>query len=71
MGQTTDQIENVIDETREELKTNLEELETRMKAVTDWRGQFRKHPGSLVVAALVGGALLASMLGTRSVSHQD
>jgi len=71
MGQTTDQIEDVIDQTRENLKTNLEELETRVKAVTDWRSQFRKRPGSMVVAALVGGALLSSMLGKGSLFRQD
>ena len=71
MGQTTDQIENVIDQTRENLKTNLEELETRVKAVTDWRSQFRKHPGSMLVAALVGGVLLSSMLGKGSLFRQD
>jgi hypothetical protein len=65
MGQTTDQIENDIDQTREDLKSNLEELETRAKAVTDWRSHFRKHPGPMVIAALVGGVLLSSVLGKR------
>jgi hypothetical protein len=66
MGQTTDQIENDIDQTREELKANFEELETRVKAVADWRSHFRKHPGSMVIAALVGGVLVSSVLGKRS-----
>jgi hypothetical protein len=71
MGQTTDQIENVIDQTREDLKSNLEELETRVKAVADWRSQFRKHPGSMIAVALVGGVLLSSMLGKRSPFRED
>jgi len=66
MGQTSDQIVNDIDQTREDLKSNLEELEIRMKAVTDWRSHFRKRPGPMVIAALVGGALVSSMLGKRS-----
>jgi hypothetical protein len=45
MGEASDQIATHIDQTREVLRFNLEELETRMKAVTDWRGHFRKHPG--------------------------
>jgi hypothetical protein len=65
MGQTTDQIATDILQKRADLKSNLEELESRMKAVTDWREQFRRRPGALTVAALVGGALLASMLGKR------
>jgi hypothetical protein len=62
MGQTTDQIETDIDRTREELRSNLEELETRAKAVADWRSQFENHPGAMIVAALVGGALLSSLM---------
>jgi Protein of unknown function (DUF3618) len=70
MGKTTDEIATDIDQTRADLKANLEELETRMKAVTDWRSHFRKHPGSMVVAALVGGVLLSSMIGKRSPSRE-
>jgi hypothetical protein len=65
MGKTADQIVSDIDLTREELKSNLEELETRMKSVTDWRTQFERHPGKMAAAALVGGVLLSMMLGKR------
>ena len=65
MGEATDQIAGVIDRTREDLKSNLEELETRVKEVTDWRSHFRKSPGSMVAAALVGGALLSALIGRR------
>ena len=65
MGETTDQIATVIDRTREDLKSNLEELETRVKEVTDWRSHFRKSPASMVVAALVGGALLSTLIAKR------
>jgi len=65
MGEATDQIANVIDRTREDLKSNLEELETRVKEVADWRSHFRKNPGSMVVAAVVGGALLSTLIGKR------
>lgn len=65
MGQTTDQIETEIDATREELMSNLEELESRVKEAADWREQFRKRPGVMIAAAAVGGMLLAAMLGKR------
>jgi hypothetical protein len=71
MGQTTDQIASGIDQTREALKSNLEELESRVKSAADWRSYFRKHPGSMVVTALIGGVLLSSMLGKRPPSRQD
>lgn len=68
MGQTTDQIAAGIDQTRDDLKSNLEELETRVKSAADWRGHFRKHPGSMIAAAVVGGMLLSSMFGKRPPS---
>jgi hypothetical protein len=71
MGQTTDQIASDIDETRQNLKSNLEELETRVKDAADWRAQFRKHPGAMVVAAFVGGVLLSSMIGKRPTVPDD
>jgi hypothetical protein len=63
MGQATDQIVNDIDQTREDLRSNLEELETRVKNAADWRAHFDKHPGPMLAAALVGGALLSLLIG--------
>ncbi len=62
MGQTPDEIVTQIDRTREDLKSNLQELESRARETVDWRSQFRKHPGRMVVAAVVGGALAALSL---------
>jgi hypothetical protein len=69
MGKAADEIATVIDQTREDLKSNLEELETRVKAAADWREHFRRHSGPMVVAAMVGGALLSAMLGKRPPSR--
>ena len=63
MGQTTDQIAGDIARTREDLKSNFEELATRVKDAADWRTQFRRHPGAMITVALAGGALLAAMIG--------
>lgn len=71
MGQTTDQITSNIDHARQELRSNLEELETRVKSAADWRTQFRKRPAAMIVAALVGGVLLSSMIGKRQSSQSD
>jgi hypothetical protein len=59
MGETADEITHHITETREDLASNLQELETRVKAATDWREQFRRHPGWMIAAAMAGGVLLA------------
>ena len=66
MGQTTDQIENQIESKRDDLKSNLQELETRVKTATDWRHYFTEHTGTMIAAAFGGGVLLATMLGGRS-----
>ena len=59
MGQTSDEITSDIHQTRAQLQSNLHELETRVKAATDWRAQFRKRPAAMAAAALAGGALLS------------
>ena len=66
MGQRTDQIENQIENKREDLKSNLQELESRVKTATDWRHYFAEHTGTMIAAAFGGGVLLAAMLGGRS-----
>jgi hypothetical protein len=66
MGQTTDQIENQIENKREDLKSNLQELGTRVKTATDWRHYFAEHTGTMIAVAFGGGILLATMFGGRS-----
>jgi hypothetical protein len=66
MGQTTDQIETQIENKREDLKTNLAELQTRVKTATDWRHYFAEHTGTMIAAAFGGGVLLATMVAGRS-----
>ena len=65
MGQTSDQLAAEIDQTREDLRANLEELEVRAREAADWRTHFRRHPEKMAIAALVGGMLLSMLLGRR------
>jgi hypothetical protein len=65
MGETTDQIENHIETKREDLHSNLKELENRVKSATDWRQYFQKHTGTMVAAAFGGGVVVSAMLGKR------
>ena len=53
MGETTDQIESHIENRREDLGSNLNELEQKVKAVTDWRQQFQKNPKTMIGASYV------------------
>jgi hypothetical protein len=65
MGQTTHQIEAHIEDTREDLSSNLHELERRVKSVTDWKQHFKTNPMTMLGVAFGGGVLLARMLGGR------
>lgn len=76
MGQTTNQIENYIDAKRDDLGSNLQELEAKVKSVTDWRQHFHNNPMTMVGLAVGGGVLLATMLGggrkrPRYLSHSS
>ena len=71
MGTESDQIKRHIDEKREELGAHLNELEYRVKSVTDWRALVLQQPGKAAALAFGGGLLLALMLpsGSRSQSQ--
>lgn len=61
MDQTPDQIADEIGRTRRQLGSNLQELEARVDAATDWREYYRAAPWLCVGAAAVGGVLAARM----------
>jgi hypothetical protein len=66
MGQTASQIESHIENKREDLGSNLRELEDKVKSVTDWHRQFKSRPLVFLGLAFGGGAVLASMVGRPS-----
>jgi hypothetical protein len=66
MGQTTDQIEDHIEGKREDLKSNFQELESRVKSATDWRTYFREHSGAALAVAFGGGLLISALMSKGS-----
>jgi hypothetical protein len=70
MGQTANQIEAHIEHTREDLGSNLDQLESKVKSAADWRHQFREKPALMLGAAFGGGILLATMLGGRKTHRR-
>ena len=62
MGQTTNQIEAYIENKREDLGSNPQELERKVKSATDWKQHFRTNPMTMMGVAFGGGVLLAAML---------
>jgi hypothetical protein len=65
MGEKSDQIERQIEFERGQLGQNLNELQSKIDRVTDWRTHFQKRPMMLVGAAFGSGLLLASMKSKR------
>jgi len=63
MDEKPDEIMSHIEEQREQLGRNLNELESRVKSAADWRVQFDKQPMLLMGVALGGGILLGSIVG--------
>ena len=61
MGETTNQIEWEIAQTRSELSDNLIELKRRAKAAVDWRSQVEERPGTMLAVAFGGGIVLSAL----------
>ena len=66
MGERSDQITRKIEQTRGELRANLNELEHKVRDVTDWRKQVQKSPLTMIGIAFGGGVLLSRVLGGGS-----
>jgi hypothetical protein len=66
MGERSDQITRKIAQTRGELGANLNELEHKVRDVTDWRKQVQKSPLTMIGIAFGGGVLLSRVLGGGS-----
>jgi hypothetical protein len=73
MGETSDQIERHIQETRNDLGDNFSELEEKVKTAVDWRALFEEHPGTMLALAFDGGVILSALFpsGRRSRSTYD
>jgi hypothetical protein len=73
MGETSDQIERHIQETRNDLGDNFSELEDKVKTAVDWRAQFEQRPGTMLALAFGGGIVLSALLpsGRRARSTYD
>jgi len=60
MGETPDELKYHVEQIRDRLDQNLNQLEYRLKAAVNWRTQFERRPWVFLGAAF-GGALLLSL----------
>jgi hypothetical protein len=70
MGQTVQQVEAHIGTTRQQLGSNLEELERKIDGMTDWRQHFQVRPFTVLGVAFAGGVVLAVSLRSRSARRR-
>ena len=64
MDRATENIEQEIDRGRELLRSNLEELEARVRSAVDWRRAYRDNMATALGIAF-GGALLLGLMVRR------
>lgn len=62
MGQTADQLKSQIEDQRQELGDNLQQLEEKVRSTVDWRTQFEQKPWAGVGVAFAGGFLLSMLM---------
>jgi hypothetical protein len=65
VDETTQLMAETIDRKRAELSGNLAALEQKVRAATDWKQHYRRHPVAFLGTALAGGAVLASIVSSR------
>jgi hypothetical protein len=63
MDESTMQLQRELASEREQLNDNLRVLETKTRALTDWRSQFQKQPLLMLGLAFGGGMIMSNLLG--------
>jgi hypothetical protein len=69
VDEETSTIKRHIDNEREQLGRNLDELEYRVKSATDLKTHFNRNTGWILGAAVAGGFLLSRVVGRSSTSE--
>ena len=65
MDPSTDRIEHHLDDERQALRSNLAELEHRVRSSVDWRIQFRRNTAAFLGFACATGLLIGMMTARR------
>lgn len=66
MSEKAARIEAELQGQRDALRSNFDELENKVKSVTDWRRHFQRHPGAMTAVAIGAGALLGALVSKQS-----
>lgn len=63
MDAQSEQIIKDLEDKRVRLSENFDELQTRVRDVTDWRTYYNRNPWMGLGVAVAGGFLLSAVLG--------
>ena len=66
MDRAADRLEQHLQDERRALRSNLEELEDRVRSAVDWRRQFRSNTTAFLGLALGGGLLIGLITARRT-----
>ena len=58
MGRSAAEIRVSVEETRRELEYSLNDLQAKVREVTDWRAQLVKHKREAIIGAAVAGFVI-------------
>jgi hypothetical protein len=65
MDRATDRVKQHLDHERRALRSNLAELEHRVRSAVDWRTQFRGNTAAFLAFACASGLLIGMMTARR------
>jgi hypothetical protein len=65
MDRDTDRVKQHLDQERQALRSNLAELEHRVRSSVDWRIQFRRNTAAFLGFACASGLLIGMMTARR------
>ena len=60
---TPEEIRLSVEETRRELEYSLNDLQAKVREVTDWRSQLARHKREAIVGAAVAGFVIGGGIG--------
>lgn len=68
MEQESERIERHIENKRDDLTRNLEEIESRVRDTLDWRSHYDRNPWLFLGVAFAGSAAISAYMASRTNS---
>jgi hypothetical protein len=68
MEQESERIERHIENKRDDLTRNLEEIESRVRDTLDWRSHYDRNPWLFLGVALAGSTAISAYMASRTNS---